>query len=435
MRDRLRQIKVLLWLVVVGLLWAQLAGCGRAATPLQWYRGNTHTHTWWSDGDSPPEIVVKWYRDHGYQFLVLSDHNVLSEGEKWVVADKKRSPGARIYEETFGAGQVVKRRRSDAQTEYRCAPLDKVKAMFQAPGRFILVQGEEITDSFDKKPVHLNGVNLRTVVTPQHGDSILDTLQNNVNAVFAQHATTHQPMLVHVNHPNFGWALRAEQIALLQGPVFFEVGNGHPGVHNLGDETYMSTERMWDVALTKRLAEYHLPILYGVADDDAHSFTGNSLKGANAAGPGRGWIVVRAARLSPGALVEAMYQGDFYASTGVALRSVRFANDRLDIDIDARPGVSYKTQFIGTLEGYDGSVMYLPSDPDRGMTCRYSDDLGRVLAEQCGPHASYELSGREIYVRAKVTSTARHLSPLVAGEFQVAWVQPVQPAGRAAAVR
>ena len=22
-----------------------------------WWKGNTHTHTWWSDGDSPPESV------------------------------------------------------------------------------------------------------------------------------------------------------------------------------------------------------------------------------------------------------------------------------------------------------------------------------------------------------------------------------------------
>ena len=46
----------------------------------RWWKGNTHTHTWWSDGDSPPEIVSAWYREHDYDFLVLSDHNIMQKG-------------------------------------------------------------------------------------------------------------------------------------------------------------------------------------------------------------------------------------------------------------------------------------------------------------------------------------------------------------------
>ncbi len=42
--------------------------------PLRWFKGNTHTHTTRSDGDSPPGRVARWYRDHNYDFLVLSDH-------------------------------------------------------------------------------------------------------------------------------------------------------------------------------------------------------------------------------------------------------------------------------------------------------------------------------------------------------------------------
>ncbi len=411
------------WLsgILAGVLWVAMTGCGRFATP-QWYKGNTHTHTWWSDGDSPPETVVKWYKDHGYQFLVLSDHNKLSEGEKWAVADKKRAEGARIYQETFGAAQVVKRKAADGQDEYLCTPLDKVKAQFEEPGRFLLVQGEEISDSAEGKPVHLNGLNLKAVIPAQPSGSIFETLQNHVNSVFAQEKQVGQPMLVHVNHPNFGWALRAEHVARLQGPVMLEVGNGHSGVNNMGDETYMSVERMWDVVLTKRLAEYGLPVMYGFANDDAHAFAK-----PGGSGPGRAWVMVRASSLSADELVRAMCRGDFYSSTGVTLKRVSFANDRLDIEIDPEPGVSYKTQFIGTLEDYDGSVAYLPSDPKRGMTCRYSDDIGRVLCEQAGTHASYKLSGREIYVRAKVISSAAHAVPVVAGAFQTAWSQPFQP--------
>ena len=28
---------------------------------LRWLKGNTHTHTIWSDGDAPPEQVVEYY--------------------------------------------------------------------------------------------------------------------------------------------------------------------------------------------------------------------------------------------------------------------------------------------------------------------------------------------------------------------------------------
>src|SRR5687767_5129965 len=31
----------------------------------RWFKGNTHTHTLESDGDSPPELVARWYKTHG----------------------------------------------------------------------------------------------------------------------------------------------------------------------------------------------------------------------------------------------------------------------------------------------------------------------------------------------------------------------------------
>ncbi|ODT04431.1 MAG: hypothetical protein ABS52_05185 [Gemmatimonadetes bacterium SCN 70-22] len=53
-------------------------GAQGSAPPLNWYKGNTHTHTLNSDGDSSPDDVARWYREHGYHFLVLSDHNFLT---------------------------------------------------------------------------------------------------------------------------------------------------------------------------------------------------------------------------------------------------------------------------------------------------------------------------------------------------------------------
>src|SRR6202034_391987 len=46
---------------------------------LQWYRGNTHTHTINSDGDSSPDEVARWYKEHGYQFLFITDHEFVTD--------------------------------------------------------------------------------------------------------------------------------------------------------------------------------------------------------------------------------------------------------------------------------------------------------------------------------------------------------------------
>ena len=47
----------------------------------RWYKGNTHTHTINTDGDSSPEEVVGWYRQQKYHFLVLSDHDMVTAVE------------------------------------------------------------------------------------------------------------------------------------------------------------------------------------------------------------------------------------------------------------------------------------------------------------------------------------------------------------------
>ena len=66
----------------IHLAFAFIPLCLLAMTPdqtLQWYKGNTHTHTINSDGDSTPDEVVRWYKEHRYHFLVLTDHNFLTE--------------------------------------------------------------------------------------------------------------------------------------------------------------------------------------------------------------------------------------------------------------------------------------------------------------------------------------------------------------------
>src|SRR5690606_16520371 len=138
-------------------------------------------------------------------------------------------------------------------------------------------------------------------------------------------------------HPNFGWAITAEDLAHVPEERYFEVFNGHPSVHQRGDELRAGIDRMWDVANTIRLAAPGLPPVFGLATDDSHNCH-------NAAGSisGRGWIQVRAAELSPEALIAAIEAGDFYASSGVELEQVGFDGRVLTVEVDAQAGATYR---------------------------------------------------------------------------------------------
>jgi hypothetical protein len=405
------------------------AGCAVTApsqgeSGLRWWKGNLHAHTLWSDGTDYPEMVVDWYKKHGYHFLALSEHNILAEGQKWIDASDNRAGQATLQKYTARFGDDwVQQRIIEGTQQVRLKPLSEFRCLFEEADRFLLIQGEEITDN----KAHLNGINLREAVPPQGGDSAGEALQNNISAVFVQRRRTGQEMFAFINHPNFRLDLTAEDMMRIRGgprPQFFEVHNGHPGVRNYGDNLHAGTERMWDIMLTKRLAELDLPIMYGLATDDAHNYHEWGPKSAN---PGRGWVVVRARRLTPDSVIEALESGDFYASTGVVLRDIRFDGKILEIVIESEKDVSYTTQFIGTLRGYEptGRAVIDENGAEIRTTRVYSAQIGKVLAEVQGSVASYTLTGDEIYVRAKVTSTKLKDNPFSAGDVEVAWVQPV----------
>lgn len=313
---------------------AKEAGSQASATPpkLGWYKGNTHTHTLNSDGDSSPDDVARWYREHGYQFLVLSDHNFLTS-------------------------------------------VDGLNALLGADQQFLIIPGEEITDRVGEKPLHINGLAVDRLVPPQGGATIAEAMQRDIDAIRAARGVPH------LNHPNFGWAVTAEDIKRVRNDKLFEIFNGHPLVNIQGGGGMPSMEEMWDVILSSG------KLLYGLATDDAHHFKRPG--DPSASGPGRGWIVVRAPRLDGRELLAALERGDFYASTGVELDDVQRSSTRYVIGIRAERWSKYTTRFIGK--------------------------NGRVLAESFSNPATYDIKGDEGYVRAVVLES----------NGKRAWGQPV----------
>jgi hypothetical protein len=393
----------------------------------RWFKGNLHTHSLWSDGNDYPEMIADWYRRHGYHFLALSDHNVLSQGRTWVdvgpAKGRATQEGLDRYRRRFGDAWV-ETRVGDGGLQVRLKPLGEFRHLLEQPGRFLMIQGEEITDHFEKKPIHMNASNLLEAITPQGGASVVATMTNNLAAVEAQGRLLGRPILGHLNHPNFGYAITAEELALVTKERFFEVYNGHPGVHHEGDEAHAGVERMWDIINTLRVGEMKLAPVNGLATDDSHNYFGT--KGAS---PGRGWIFARARFLTPEPIVTAIEAGDFYASSGVTLKEVRTSEEGrvLELEIEPEGAARYTTRFLGTLQGYDPTRTPVVDEDGapQPVTQRYSDDVGKVLATAEGTTARYEMTGKELFVRAVVTSTEPPENPSFPGQRRQAWTQPV----------
>lgn len=299
---------------------------------LKWYKGNTHTHTINSDGDSTPEEVTRWYYDNGYNFLVLSDHNVLTK-------------------------------------------VEELNAKYQKDERFVLIPGEEVTNKFGNKPLHINGLNVEKLIVEQKGESVVDVLQKAVDAIRDANG------IPHINHPNFGWAITLAELKQVENYKLFEIYNGHPLVNNFGGGDKPGLEQIWDSILSSG------KLIYGIAVDDAHDF--KKPLNNNASLPGKGWIFVRTDKLTPNSILKALENGDFYASTGVELNDYQANRQTIKIIIKEQKWSKYRIQFIGK--------------------------NGRVLNETINNPAVYKIRGNEGYVRARILES----------NGKMAWTQPV----------
>ena len=322
---------------------AALEAQGTPQRPLQWYRGNTHAHTLESDGDSPPLEVARWYRERGYQFTFVTDHEKVTD----------------------------------------VAPLN---AALGEPGKFLVIAGQEVTQILadsthpdGRRQGHVNSLLPTRVVMPQGGPSLAESYRRNLAAIVAAGG------LPQVNHPNWRWSTRPADMLALPDSTLFELWNGHPGINNLGGATgdgagatrSLSTDALWDTLLTRG------KLVWGVGSDDSHTFT--KPWDASLARPGQAWVVVRADTLTPAAIVRALHRGEFYSSTGVTLADYRADRGGVALVIAAPFGSSprddtrFATEFVG-----------------RG---------GRVLATVHGREPSYSVRGDEGYVRARVVDS------------------------------
>ncbi len=226
-------------------------------------KGNLHAHSSRSDGDSPPEEVIAWYRHHGYAFLALTDHN----------------------------------RFTDART---FAPLQD--------DRFRLLNGEEVTMKGGGRQVHVNAL----CTTTRLGGGTFASAGEAL--AWATTRIALQGGISIVNHPNFDHALRPVDLLAAEAAPLLEVMSGHPYVYSQGTADRPSHEAMWDFALTAGAR------FMGAAVDDVHHLRVDADPPAYA---GRGWVQVFGERNDPAAICDALRRGLLYSSSGASLRRIQ----------------------------------------------------------------------------------------------------------------
>lgn len=372
-----------------------------------WYKGNLHTHSLWSDGDDYPEMIMDWYKANGYQFVGLSDHNILQDVDKWVNVphQKDRRQTFDRYLRNFGPDWVTYQKGPNDSLKVRLKKLDEYRNHFEEPGKFLILKNEELSTSYQGKPIHINVTNVKNLIRPLPGNSIADVMQNNIDLVVTQRRLTGQPMFPHINHPNFYYAVKAEDLMQLRHERFFEVFNGHPLVNNYGDSTHEGTESMWD-KINLHFLQQGRPLMYGIGSDDSHHYY---FFGPTFSNSGRSWVMVNAPELTPTSLIESMEAGRFYATSGVVLKQLPQAGKTLTVRIKTEPDVTYRIQFFGIKKG---------------------SQQAELLREVADSMAIYTLTDDVLLARAKIISSKPKYNPYIQSErpadaVETAWTQPI----------
>jgi hypothetical protein len=425
-----------------------------------------HAHTLWSDGCVLPEQAVKAYKDAGYDFISVTDHNRIgSEPDRWmkVAPPAGEWPPVSVAPEVFEAFRKAFpdapwRERAGVR-EVKVSTIRETYARFNEPGRFLCLPGCELTTNVfmpdgSWRDLHVNYIGLNELIPCARTAGLVyetrgETVARTIGAAKAQlDALARErggvPNVFFVNHPHWRYSdVLPRDIVENPDVRFFEVcnnGSSWAPIPPLPADGFFC-DRFWDAVNAVRCLRGE-PLLYGIATDDSHGYPGCGLP-ASTYTFGDGWIGVRAGALRAADLFAAMEKGDFYAASGVDFDDIAFdrVNGTLTVSVPAKTGVSHVVRFITTKRGADTELrsVALPADGRRQPREApvFSDTVGRVVksvsfAPGEAVFASYTLASDDLYVRARVESSEptvyRHenrMHPVM----KTGWTQPFRPGG------
>jgi hypothetical protein len=252
--------------------------------------GQLHAHSSRSgDSQTPPEDVARWYAEHDFDFLVLTDHNAVAPAP--VDPDILVIPGVEL---TLNVPHC------DPPPEPGLACLLHVNALFVDPARLPQVPTEP--------PASIARRDLYAFALEQ-----ADALGG----------------IAQLNHPNFHFAADAAMVEHLaaRGLALMEVANEAIDSGNAGDATHPSTEAIWDAALLAGAR------VWGTATDDAHHYDDAQAvraRGEVAHTGARGFVAVRAAR-DPATIRAAIEAGRFWFSNGPRIAEIECTETQLRV--------------------------------------------------------------------------------------------------------
>lgn len=250
------------------------------------YKGNIHMHTTRSDGDYPPQTAAEKYRENGYDFIMISDHEIywnsdeldkpgflvlggteisvqMNEERSWIIDYERKALG--------------NTRSRHTHMHYCCVKDDSMPD----EGQFF-VQDQKIERIVDRG---IDSWNTQVEFMRRHGN------------------------IVFVNHPH--WSRLAPELLLAsQGISGFEVWNSG-NVYKCGGR---ADEDIWDWCLMRGRK------LNAVAADDSHESTTDF---------GAGFIIVQSSEFTKAGICRALKQGDYYASCGPKVYDMRIEDDVL----------------------------------------------------------------------------------------------------------
>lgn len=242
--------------------------------PGSFWRGNIHTHSTRSDGVLEPEEVVRRYKAEGYDFLAMTDHFV----------------GLFDY------------------------PLTDISAF--ADERFTTILGAELhTSAMENGEIwHILAVGLPADFTPPDAPDFQPIAAPESAPALAQRARD-AGAFVAIAHPDWSQMTLADA-ASIEAAHAVEVYNH--GCFN-------GCDRGYGFHIYERLLAAGRKLTL-CATDDAHFFEPDHFGG---------WVMVKARENTAPALLSALKEGAYYASTGPEFHDVVWGDDHVDVSSSA----------------------------------------------------------------------------------------------------
>lgn len=225
-----------------------------------WLKGNLHCHSTFSDGKNTPEELAAYYREHGYDFLAITDHNRYLPHHEDLAKHGLLS--------LIGVERAINYRPIENKgTDVVGIGLRDTCAQPYKDGESFKAGNYSVSD----------GVSIQQIIDMVRADG--------------QYAI--------VAHPR-GSRLTADDVFEMQNVQAMEVFNSVEE-YGAGSGGNGDSETLWDQLLQRGKR------IFAVAGDDTHQ---RLILACN------GWIVVKAKERTREAILDALYAGDFYASRG-----------------------------------------------------------------------------------------------------------------------